>query len=182
MTQWLLFGAGSILLVAVSRRTFSRRGAHGSYRFVAWEAMLGMLVINGEVWSVDPLAPHQLLSWILLTASLALVIVGARDLGRRGALDPRREDGTLFRYEKTTRLVTSGTYRFIRHPLYGSLLLLAWGIFLKQVTVVTVPLVVIATAFLWLTARADERECLDYFGGEYAEYMKTTKMFIPFIW
>jgi protein-S-isoprenylcysteine O-methyltransferase Ste14 len=33
--------------------------------------------------------------------------------------------------EKTTILVTTGAYRYIRHPLYSSLLFLAWGIFFK---------------------------------------------------
>jgi protein-S-isoprenylcysteine O-methyltransferase Ste14 len=32
---------------------------------------------------------------------------------------------------------------------------------------------------LLLTALADERECLDYFGPAYAEYMRRTRRFIP---
>ena len=36
-------------------------------------------------------------------------------------------------------------------------------------------------AALWLTATTDERECLAYFGPEYAAYMQRTKRFIPFL-
>ena len=40
---------------------------------------------------------------------------------------------------------------------------------------------VVSTAFLYATARADESECLVKFGGEYAGFMKKTKMFIPLV-
>ena len=38
-----------------------------------------------------------------------------------------------------------------------------------------------STVFLYLTARMDEKECISYFGEEYKVYMKTTKMFVPYI-
>ena len=36
-------------------------------------------------------------------------------------------------------------------------------------------------AFLLGTARAEEADNLQKFGAEYAAYMKTTKMFIPYV-
>lgn len=35
--------------------------------------------------------------------------------------------------------------------------------------------------FLYLTALFDEKECIAYFGNKYLDYMKRTKMFIPFL-
>ena len=83
--------------------------------------------------------------------------------------------------EATTHLVQSGIYRYIRHPLYASLLYLAWGIFFKSPSLLGGCLAAVASAFLYATARADESECMVKFGGEYAMYMKKTKMFIPFV-
>jgi protein-S-isoprenylcysteine O-methyltransferase Ste14 len=83
--------------------------------------------------------------------------------------------------EKTTRLVTIGPYRFIRHPMYASLLYLAWGIFLKHITLLSVVLVIFASLLLVATAILEEKENLPYFGGAYAAYMQYTKRFIPFI-
>jgi protein-S-isoprenylcysteine O-methyltransferase Ste14 len=40
---------------------------------------------------------------------------------------------------------------------------------------------VMATIFLVLTAKVEEREDIQYFGNEYIEYMRRTKMLIPFI-
>jgi len=39
----------------------------------------------------------------------------------------------------------------------------------------------VATTFLIATARADEAECIRFFGDEYQAYMKMTKRFIPFL-
>jgi len=84
-------------------------------------------------------------------------------------------------FEKTTELVKEGAYHYIRHPLYSSLLFLAWGMFFKSPFVGSAIAAITATAFLVATARADEAECVRYFGPPYEAYMKQTKMFIPFL-
>ena len=38
-----------------------------------------------------------------------------------------------------------------------------------------------ATACLVATAKADEAECLRFFGPDYLAYMKQTKRFVPFV-
>lgn len=78
-----------------------------------------------------------------------------------------------------------GFYRFfgwIRHPLYGSLILLTWGVFLKNVTLPLLIISILSTVFFYLTALYDEKECIQYFGEKYRTYMKHSKMFIPFVW
>ena len=82
--------------------------------------------------------------------------------------------------EKTTRLVTTGIFKYIRHPLYSSLLLLAWGVFFKNPSWAACGLAVGATAFLLATARTEEAENVRYFGSAYQAYMRQTKMFIPY--
>jgi protein-S-isoprenylcysteine O-methyltransferase Ste14 len=42
-------------------------------------------------------------------------------------------------------------------------------------------LALVATTFLIATARADEQECIRFFGGDYQDYMQKTKRFIPFL-
>ena len=42
-------------------------------------------------------------------------------------------------------------------------------------------LAVTATLLLIATARADERECTHFFGPPYQDYMRKTKMFIPYL-
>jgi protein-S-isoprenylcysteine O-methyltransferase Ste14 len=78
-------------------------------------------------------------------------------------------------------LVTTGIYGDIRHPMYSSLLLLAWGVFFKASSWPGLALAAAATGFLVATARAEERENIRFFGPSYESYMKRTKMFVPFI-
>jgi protein-S-isoprenylcysteine O-methyltransferase Ste14 len=124
-------------------------------------------------WFSNAFAWHQILSWILLIASLIPLIDGVRLLRAVG-----KPTDSL---EATTQLVTRGIYRYIRHPLYASLLYLAWGIFFKSPALLDGLIVAIASVFLYATARADENECIVKFGPVYAEYMKSTRMFIPLV-
>jgi protein-S-isoprenylcysteine O-methyltransferase Ste14 len=84
-------------------------------------------------------------------------------------------------FEDTTTLVTVGAYKYIRHPLYSSLLFLAWGIFFKNVSLLTTLLAVVATVSLVATARVEEQENVAKFGDSYTAYMQQTKMFVPFL-
>ena len=189
VVQAVLFGGGSVPLLYLSRKPLLAPGAHGFYRFFAWEAILALAVWNLPVWFRDPFRPAQLASWVLLVLSIYPVVAGVRLLravGKAGARAPARAADRSaqanFAFENTSQLVRVGIYRFIRHPLYASLLYLAWGIYLKRPTSPpAVALVGVASASLWLTARADERECRRVFGGEYDDYMRTTRMFVPYL-
>jgi protein-S-isoprenylcysteine O-methyltransferase Ste14 len=171
LLETLIFAAGSTVILWSSWRPLRQPGSHGFYRFFAWEAILGLFALNLREWFTNPLAWHQLISWFLLFASLIPVIYGVLLLRQVG-----KPTDAL---EATTRLVTTGIYRYIRHPLYASLLYLAWGIFFKSPSLPEGLMAAVTTAFLYATARADENECLVKFGDEYASYMKQTKMFIP---
>jgi protein-S-isoprenylcysteine O-methyltransferase Ste14 len=139
-------------------------------------------VINIEFWFRNPFGWYQIIAWILLFAALVPLAFGVQALRARGKPVANREgDPSLLAFEKTTQLVTSGVYKYIRHPLYCSLLLLAWGIFFKLPSSAGGGLVIIATIFLIATAKADESECIQFFGAEYQDYMKQTKRFIPFL-
>jgi protein-S-isoprenylcysteine O-methyltransferase Ste14 len=177
----LAFLLASAVLVYVSRASLLLPRSHGFYRFFAWEAILGMVLLNLDHWFHDPLSPAQVASWVLLFVSAFLVVHVARLLKIVGKPDLRRTDEALFKLEKTTRLVTVGAYRYIRHPAYASLLFLAWGVFFKNTSWLPGLLVFAATVFLVLTAKAEEAENIRFFGMEYGEYMRKTKMFVPFV-
>ena len=119
---------------------------------------------------------------MLLIASAALVLHAVWLLRKVGQADAGRDGEPLYALEKTTALVEVGAYRSIRHPMYSSLLLLAWGIFFKSPSWLAGLLAAAATTFLVLTARAEEVENLRFFGQTYREYMRRTRRFIPYLW
>lgn len=175
-----LFAVLSLPVVALSRRSLRHPRSHGFPRFFAFEAILGLVVLNAPVWFARPFAAHQLASWVLLWTSLPLALHGFLLL-RAGRPSSAAADPTNLAFENTTVLVTRGAYAHIRHPLYASLLLLAWGVALKRPAAGSLVLAAVATVFLVLTAKADERECLARFGPAYGAYMARTRMFLPWL-
>jgi protein-S-isoprenylcysteine O-methyltransferase Ste14 len=182
MLQWIFFIIGTFLLVTISWRSLQHPRSHGFYRFFAWEAILALFLLNVEFWFYEPFSWNQIIAWLLLVLSLVPLSQGVRALRGRGKPTQRREgDPSLLGFEKTTVLVTTGIYLYIRHPLYSALLLLTWGVFFKSPSIAALTLAAIATLFLIPTARADETECIHFFGNSYREYMRKTKMFIPYL-
>lgn len=184
MLLLLVFIIGSAVIVYVSRASLLAQRAphsHGFYRFFAWETILALAVLNLEHWFAHPFAWYQLISWSLLIVSGFLVIHGVRLLQQKGKQDAQRDDSPMLAFEKTTAIVMVGAYKHIRHPLYSSLLFLAWGIAFKSPGWLNLLLGLIATLFLVATARAEETENVRFFGPAYREYMKHTRMFVPFL-
>jgi len=82
--------------------------------------------------------------------------------------------------EKIEKLLTTGIFSRVRHPMYASLVLIVLGIALASgVILALVPAVIIAVLNL-LTALKEEKFLMEKFGDEYREYMKNVPYrFIP---
>ena len=169
----VIFAIVSAGIIFVSWTSFTRPRSYGFYRFFAFELILALLLLNLENWFNNPFSLFQIISWVLLICSIVLVAHGVYLLRVAG----RPKTGV----ESTTKLVKLGAYKYIRHPLYSSLLFLAWGAFFKDVSLIGGILALLCTGFLIATAKVEEAENLRKFGSEYSVYMKTTKMFIPFL-
>lgn len=180
--QICAFIVGAIVLTLISWRALSHTKTHGFYRLLAWQGILGLLVLNAPVWFDDRYALHQLCSWWALFSSLLVLFAGIYQLRSAGQADRAvRADSELFAFEQTTKVVDTGIYRWIRHPLYCSLLLLTWGIALKQLMPLTLFIALFSSVCVYFTARQDERECIAYFGSTYSDYILRSRMFIPYI-
>lgn len=171
----------SIPVVAISWRSLFSFKNHGLYRFLSWECIIWLLVSNFLYWFKNPLSPAQMASWIFLIYSLYLVLIAVKWMKKLGNPDKQREGEVLYKFEKTTDLIETGIFKYIRHPMYSSLIFLTWGICLKQINSETIVIASISTVFLFLTAWMEERENLKYFGEQYRSYMKKTRRFIPYL-
>jgi protein-S-isoprenylcysteine O-methyltransferase Ste14 len=167
---FLLLSTGALLL---SWDDYRNPSSHGFYRFFAFELIIGITLLNIDLWFSNPFSLVHIVSWLLLFSSLIIVILGFHALRKYG-----KPVGGV---DATTRLVTSGIYRYIRHPLYGSLVMYAWGVYFKKPWIPAFLLAAGASIFLLITAKFEERLSLKKFGNPYAEYMGRTRMMIPFI-
>jgi protein-S-isoprenylcysteine O-methyltransferase Ste14 len=181
MIRIAVFAALSVPIIWVSRRSFRHPTSHGFSRFFAFEAIVGLIVLNAPHWFAHPFGVLQLGSWLLLSVSLVFVVWGLVLLRRLGGFRPTDEASPTFEWESTGRLVTTGIYRYIRHPMYSSLLFLTWGAVLKSVTPTTLFLGVVASLALAATAKTEEAENVARFGQEYRDYMTRTRRFVPFL-
>jgi len=144
---------------------------HGFFRFFAFEGLLLLIINNLNQWFRNPFFIHQLFSWGFLILSIGMAGYGFYLLHQMGK--------PVGSFEDTTQLVSTGIYRYIRHPLYASLLYLGIGAFLKSLTLSSAGIFIAFCAFLYATARVEEEENKQHFGPVYIDYMRTTKMFIP---
>ena len=80
---------------------------------------------------------------------------------------------------KEHKLVTSGPYRWVRHPLYtfGSAMFVAFGLMADNWFIALLGIL----AFLAMASRTPKEEAnlIEKFGDEYREYMKHTGRYLP---
>jgi protein-S-isoprenylcysteine O-methyltransferase Ste14 len=78
------------------------------------------------------------------------------------------------------KLVTSGPYSMVRHPLYFFSMLLLW--FSPVMTLNSFAFNLLASAYFWAGSRVEERRLADYFGETYEDYRKRVPGLFPLPW
>ena len=179
MIRIVLFSIGTLAFTWLSRRSLMNPGSHGFYRFFVFEGILLLVLLNYPYWFVEPMSPQHIIAWSFLLVSIVFIVQALLMFKREGGYSERQEMPENFSFENTVHLVETGLYRYIRHPMYSSLLFLAWGAFLKHITPLTSVLILTVSGLLITCARVEERENIRFFGSAYVEYMQRTGMFIP---
>lgn len=76
-------------------------------------------------------------------------------------------------------LVTTGLYRFVRHPQYISLTLFGLGLLLTWGRAVAYVAFFVMMFVYYHLAKVEERRCRRLFGGEYERYRQRTSFLLP---
>jgi len=179
---FLLFIIATAFISRLGPASLEERGAKFWLSLPVMLVQTAFFVIIGLVlWHPIPLGPDEEQRRILLGAGalpyfggLALYLWGLWVLGRGfGA-------SSVFgvRLRTQPRLVTSGPFRFLRHPLYAGLILASFGGMLIFLTWSMVAAAVFAPALV-LRARREERVLARQFGDEWARYASVTPAWLP---
>lgn len=80
------------------------------------------------------------------------------------------------------RLITSGPYRFVRHPGYLGEILTMFGIGLSLSSLVGLALAITSIPLVLYRIPPEEEMLTAEFGDEYREYMKRTRRLIPSVY
>jgi protein-S-isoprenylcysteine O-methyltransferase Ste14 len=95
--------------------------------------------------------------------------------------------GRFFQYRIQVQaehsVVTTGPYRYVRHPSYSGIGLVLIGIALATGDVLSLPVVaVLAGAGLAVRIRAEERQLTEALGAEYERFAAERKRVVPGVW
>ena len=101
--------------------------------------------------------------------SLSIAIWGAFSLGEFAG-DLRLKSGH--------KVVKTGAYHYIRHPLYAGLIFWCIGSLLFFKSFLFLIFVVLVSA-IYLEAKSEEKALISAFSEEYESYRATTGMFLP---
>lgn len=161
----------SAYIAFIVAMAFEMFGVPMSMYIIAW--VFGQQLPDGILWG------HTLYSYIghtgmyigtvLMLIGAALVIIGWRVVYKRYW---SQEEGK-------GELVTSGIYRYIRHPQYTGFMLITLGMIFDWATLLLLVMWPIMTVLYVRLARKEEAEMEAEFGQEYVEYRRRTGMFLP---
>ena len=114
--------------------------------------------------------PVTNIGFTIFFVGLVLALAGVISLGRSMTPFPRpHEKGEL---------VTTGTYRFMRHPIYAAVVLIVFGWSLMWSSPVGLALTILVAVFLNRKAAREERWMRARF-RDYANYERNVRRFIP---
>lgn len=109
---------------------------------------------------------------VVFASGLALAIWARVHLGRNW--------GMPMTQKAEPELVTSGPYRFVRHPIYSGLLAGLLGTALAT-NLIGLIVVVILGGYFYSSASVEEKNLTATFPTAYPAYRASTKMLIPFV-
>ena len=82
-------------------------------------------------------------------------------------------------HEAKGKLVTTGIYRYIRHPQYLGFFLITLGMNVQWLTIITLALWPVVVIVYYKLAKTEEKDAEEKFGEEYLKYKRTVPGFIP---
>ena len=134
--------------------------------------VLLIILIDKEIYTIH--YPRVSLTLSIQALSVMVLIIGLRQTGISSFIGLRqlsRPNGI-----SSTRLVSDGLYRYVRHPLYTAGLVFIW--LLPSLTWNLLAMNLGLAAYFFIRAYIEERKLLLEFGDSYAEYRERTSRLI----
>jgi protein-S-isoprenylcysteine O-methyltransferase Ste14 len=111
---------------------------------------------------------------LLTLLGLAVALWARVNLARNWSREPEFKQGH--------ELITTGPYRYLRHPIYSAMMLMVLGTALFTGRVVLLVAWAVLCLVFWYRSRLEEALLTAHFPDEYPAYKQRTKALIPFLW
>ena len=168
---WIIFWIYWIASASTSKESISS----GWRTRLTGVSAVGVFVIAGVLRN-GRLAEHSVIlaaiGAALFACGIAFAVWARLHLGRNW--------GMPMTQRAEPELVTSGPYRFVRHPIYSGLLMALLGTALVN-NLIGLIVVAVLVAYFYYCGIVEERNLAATFPEAYPEYRSRTKMLIPFL-
>ncbi len=152
------------------------KSGSGTGRFRAPGLIVILAFVLLRIFGAKSVAVHavtlEVVGAIVFASGVALAVWARIYLGRNWGMPMTQKD--------EPELVTSGPYRYIRHPIYSGILLAVLGTALTTNIYWLIAFAVLGVYFVY-SATVEERLLTASFPSTYPSYRETTKMLIPFV-
>jgi protein-S-isoprenylcysteine O-methyltransferase Ste14 len=140
--------------------------------FVALVAVaLSATTSAGNLWTPSPLITGLLAG--IVAIGLVFTLWARAELGRNWSVAVVLKDDH--------RLIRSGPYAIVRHPIYTGLIVMALGTALDAGAAVGLPLVGALVLVLWIKSRREDELMEVSFPVEYPDYRRHVRAFVPHV-
>jgi protein-S-isoprenylcysteine O-methyltransferase Ste14 len=173
----ILISALSIIVIGshalVGKGHFKSKQMPAGANFVSAAVLVTLILFLILLWTHEAPLAAQLVALALEGAALWLflrTIAASRD----GALH------FAFDTENPVSLVTSGPYRYVRHPFYTSYLIFWTGLAIGTWAPWSVPVLLLMVGLYTVAASSEESKfARTHMSADYAAYRARTGMFLP---
>jgi protein-S-isoprenylcysteine O-methyltransferase Ste14 len=154
----------------------SKVSVRGGWRTRLTGVSVIAVIVIADAFRGGGLAVHSVIvaaiGAVLFVCGIALAVWARLHLGRNW--------GMPMTQRAEPELVTSGPYRFVRHPIYTGLLTAILGTVLVN-NLLGLIVVAVLVAYFYYSGTVEERNLTATFPKAYPEYKSRTKMLIPFL-
>lgn len=142
--------------------------------YVLW-VLLGIQLLSPPLFPFPYAMTVQCVGFVMAFTGVVISVMGRRELGVNWA------HGGEYQVKNNQELVTTGIYHYMRHPIYLGVILAYVG---GQIVAGSYLSIVFLILFMYssiVQAKKEEKLLLQHFKQEYKDYMRNTKMLIPYI-
>ena len=173
---WFIFVVAWAVSGKRSARTLATAEARRERLYTAVIALgMVMLYVAPITMKAGTLWVNPIVSWAMLfviAAGVMWCVWARRHLGRLWSDTVTRKEGH--------RIVDSGPYRFVRHPMYSGFIVCDIGLACLSATPLALAAIPVMTLGLWLKARVEEEFLAEQLGVEaYDAYKARAPMLVP---
>jgi len=121
--------------------------------FISLHFFLWKFLPQKQIMQASPFS--YLLGILIIIIALIIMIIAIKDLGRNLSPFPRPIN--------SSNLVTSGIYRFTRHPMYYSLIFISIGVFIIKLSIVYLFLTISLASIIKFKIALEEKYLMNKF-------------------